>query len=207
MSTPRWLVSTLRLIIPQSAKMPLRHLVMAMGIDLYMRTEARRVLETIIFPYFVKNPDYPRVLFVGCGWYTKPYNHVFAGSQYWTLDIDPERSRYGSSRHITDSLRNLDAHFDQSELDLIICTGVFGWGLNGRDEVEASFSKCHDALRDDGVFILGWTPDRRPFSPEEIESLRRFRPYVFPPLETSRYLTSGKFKHGEFRHAFDFFLK
>ena len=204
MRIPKPVLSVLRRTVPPPAKTAIRHMVMAMGIDLYLRTDDRRILETVIFPYFVGNADFSRVLFVGCGWYTRPYNQVFLREQYWTLDIDPARSRYGSSRHIIDSLTNLDSHFGPGDLDLIICTGVFGWGLNAKNDIETAFSKCYECLRDDGVFVLGWAdiPEKRPFPPEETKSLRRFKPYIFPSLGASRYLTSG-----ELRHTFLFFRK
>jgi hypothetical protein len=177
---------------------------MAMGIDLYLRTDDRLVLETMIFPHFLRDSSVNRVLFVGCNWYTKPYNRLFAEKEYWTLDIDPSRQRYGSSRHIVDSLTNLDSYFGTGNLDLIVCTGVFGWGLDRKDDVETAFDKCYRCLRKDGVFVLGWDdiPQKRPFPPEEAESIRRFRPFVFPVLGVSRYLTRG-----DLRHTFDFFRK
>jgi hypothetical protein len=54
------------------------------------------------------------------------------------------------------------------------------------------------------MLVFGWDdiPAKRPFPPEEIESLQQFKPYVFPPLETSRYLAPG-----ELRHRFDFYSK
>jgi hypothetical protein len=52
--------------------------------------------------------------------------------------------------------------------------------------------------------MLGWNniPRRRPFSLEASAGLARFKPYVFPPLRDSRYLT-----HSRNRHTFDFYVK
>src|SRR5262249_47037652 len=111
-------------MIPQEVKLGIRHLVMSMGIDLYLRSDDRRVLETIIFPYFADQFDFKKILFVGCGWYTRGYRKFFRDKNFWTLDIDPAKRRYGAKSHIIDSLANIGRYFRDNELDLIVCNGV-----------------------------------------------------------------------------------
>jgi hypothetical protein len=191
--------------VRQKLVMAIRHAIMSTGIDLYQRTDARRVLDTIILPYFADQGGCSKILFVGCAWYTRGYSRLFAGKDYYTLDIDPSQSRYGSKRlHITDSLANVTAHFSEGELDLIVCNGVFGWGLDDKPEVERAFLGCYECLREGGFFILGWNdiPTRRPFAPEESESLQRFMPEALAPLGTHRFATSNPN-----RHMFDFYIK
>lgn len=176
----------------------------ASGQDTSLDKDDRRVLEDVIFPYFVAREDFARVLFVGCDWYTKHYNKVFREKEYWTIDRDPTRSKYGADRHVTDALEHLTRHFAPGFFDLIVCNGVFGWGLDGREEAEAAFDGSFRCLRDGGVLVLGWNdiPEKRPFSLEECRSLGRFRPLVLPPLGTSRFLTRNPN-----RHTFDFYVK
>lgn len=182
----------------------LKRLLLFCGIDFYVHTDDRRVLQAIIFPYFVQHDDFARILFVGCQWYTRGYNKVFKNKTYWTLEIDPSQRKYGAKRHITDSLKNVGRHFRQGELDLIICTGVFGWGLDAKPDVETAFQGCFESLRDGGIFVLGWNdvPEHRPFPIEECQTLKLFAPYVFPPLSTSQYLTDTAN-----RHIYNFYVK
>lgn len=126
------------------------------GLDLHLNCPDRYVLEDIIIPYFVNNQEFDKILFVGCDWYTKPYIKYFNKKEYWTIEIDQEKSKFGLKRHITDSLLNLNHHFEEGYFDLIIYTGVFGYGINSRQETEESFQQCFQCLRDGGVLVFGW---------------------------------------------------
>jgi SAM-dependent methyltransferase len=175
------------------------------GVESYLQLEDRRVLEQVMLPYFLQEDAYRDVLFVGCGWYTKGYNRHFEEKKnYWTVDINPWRKRYGAKQHIVDGLQHLDKHFSPGVLDLILCNGVFGWGLDEKADVEQAFRACRDCLREDGVLVIGWNDieERRPFALAECQSLRAFQPFVFPPLGTSEYLTDTSY-----RHTYTFYIK
>ena len=162
------------------------------------------MLEKEIFPYFVPLPQYSKILFVGCAWYTRGYRTLFSAKDYQTLEIDPLESKYGAKKHITDSLENIDQHFQEGELDLIICNGVFGWGLNEKASVENALRGCFRCLRPGGILIQGWNdiPERCPFPLEECQSLKLFQPFVFPPLATAEYRVATSS-----RHIYSFFVK
>ena len=174
------------------------------GVESYLRNEDRRVLEQIIFPYFLRGDAYRDVLFVGCHWYTRGYNKRFEKKNYWTIEIDPSRGKYGAKQHIVDGLQNLSMHFKPGALDLILCNGVFGWGLDARADVEKAFEAGSDCLRDGGVLVIGWDDieERRPFHLAECQSLRALRPFVFPPLGTAEYMTDTPY-----RHTYTFYIK
>ncbi len=184
-----------------------RHLgmqsLLACGVDFYIRTDDRRVLETIILPYFAQGDEWRKILFVGCAWYTRGYRRLFAGKDYRTIEIDPREARYGAPRHIVDSVENIRKHFREGELDVIICNGVFGWGLNDRAAVEKTFQGCFESLREGGIFVLGWNdlPEHTPFPLETSQALQAFTPFVFPPLDSARFMT------GSGRHTYDFHRK
>jgi hypothetical protein len=186
------------------------HLVLAeskgvFGVDSYLKNEDRRVLEQVIFPYFLCEDTYKNVLFVGCSWCTKGYNKRFEEKKnYWTIDMWPWKKRYGAKQHIVDELQNLGRHFKPGALDLILCNGVFGWGLDGKTDVEQAFQACFDCLRVGGVLVIGWADieEQRPFALEECRSLRAFKPFGFPPLGTAEYLT-----HTPDRHTYTFYIK
>lgn len=167
------------------------------GIDSFLPTEDRRVLEKVIFPYFVDSDAYRSVLFIGCSWCTRPYNRLFERSKtYWSIDYSPWKRRYGGRQHVTDGLQNLRQHFEPETFDFIICNGVYGWGLNERDDVEAAFSACAECLTEDGILLIGWG-DREETNPcpfGTLESLRALRPFVFPPLQTAQYLTDTPYR-------------
>jgi hypothetical protein len=175
-----------------------------LGWDLTLDTDDRRVLDGIILPHFAASPEFGKILFVGCDWYTRRYNRVFEGKEYWTIERDAGRSKYGAPRHVTDLLQHIDRHFPPGYFDLILCNGVLGWGLDAKEEAEVAFAVSWERLREGGVFVLGWNdvPRRRPFLLEESASLKRFKPYSFPPFAASRYTTLSTN-----RHTFDFFVK
>jgi SAM-dependent methyltransferase len=176
------------------------------GIYSYLKNEDRRILEQVIFPYFWNANDFQNVLFVGCHWYTAGYNKWFEEKQknYWTIEIHPSRKRYGAKQHIIDGVQNIGNHFNPNSLDLILCNGVFGWGLDARPDVEEAFQESFVCLRDGGVLVVGWDDidERRPFSLDQCRSLQKFQPFVFPPLACSRYVTDTPL-----RHTYDFFVK
>ena len=166
----------------------------------------RYILEQKIIPYFVDRKEFTKVLFVGCGSYTKHYEKWFEKKEYWTIDINPMKKVYGAKKHITGSMSDLKLHFKDNDLDLIICNGVFGWGLNDRKDVEEAFSGCYESLREGGALVVGWddVPEKKPFPLETCESLSRFQSYFFPPLSTSEYRNLGGTSD---KHVFNFYLK
>lgn len=172
------------------------------GLKAPMRTPDRQVLENVIFPFFADGRA-GRVLFVGTDWFTHHYPALFPRSDFWTIEVDARRSRFGAPQHVQDSLENLDRHFPAAHFDLIVCNGVFGWGLDDRNACERAFAQCHRALVPGGVLVLGWNdlPAHRPFPLEELESLSRFGRWVFPPLGVWRHPV-GNASH----HTYDFYI-
>jgi SAM-dependent methyltransferase len=176
------------------------------GLDLHLNYVDRYVLEDTIIPYFVAQKEFYKILFIGSDWYTKPYRKYFRKKEYWTIEIDESKKKYGSKRHITDSLLNLNLYFESNYFDLIVYNGVFGYGINTREDTEASFKQCFQCLREGGILVFGWNdiPERRSFPViEECQSLQKFEPYFFAPLSTSQYLTADD----RLRHTFNFYIK
>ncbi len=173
------------------------------GLPAPMRTLDREILENTIIPFFVAR-GVRRVLFVGTDWFTKHYERFFAGIDYWTIEIEPRRRRFGAAQHIVGSLEHLDQYFPKAHFDLILCNGVFGWGLDERASCELAFQKCYDGLRDEGILMLGWNdvPEHRPFLLESIHSLARFARFEDSPFGAWRYLTPTLS-----RHTYDFYTK
>ena len=140
------------------------------------RSADRQYLEHEVLPALARRDDVRRVLFVGCARYTRHYEAIFTYADYWTIDGDPKRQRWGARRHIVDRLERLGRHRPEAYFDLIVCNGVLGWGLDARVDAEAAFSACHTALRPGGQLVVGWN-DIRPRNavrPDSLQSLRRF---------------------------------
>ena len=186
-----------RRLVQRLARRILRDAKRVLGMPSFLRNEDRRVLEQIVLPHFIRDRECKDILFVGCDWYTQGYNAWFGEKNYWTVDVDPAMRKFGSKQHIVDGLQNISHYFQRETLDLIVCNGVFGWGLDDTTAVEQAVRGCHEALRPDGVLVIGvdGVQERRPYALEKSAALRTFEPYVFDPLQTSDYLTDTSYRH------------
>jgi SAM-dependent methyltransferase len=165
----------------------------------------RTVLETIIFPYFQYLTEVRSVLFVGCDWYTRHYESAyFPDKDYWTLDPAPSARKFAGPQHVVAPLEELGRHFPAGRFDLIVCNGVFGYGLNGLSQCEAAFDQCHSRLRAGGYLVVGWDdiPERTPVPITALRSLHAFQKLEFPPLGSWHYVTDT-----EYRHTYDFYRR
>jgi len=176
----------------------------AAGLENRLDTPDRRLLEDVVLPFYASLPEVERVLFVGTDWFTRHYDSLFPGKEFWTIDPSPWKRQFGTPRHVADTLQNLGAHFSPGYFQLIVCNGVFGWGLNGREDCEQAFLQCFERLSPGGHLLFGWNdlPAYRPFPPSEIASLRRFRPFVLPPLAAEHCIAGP-----DNRHLFEFYFK
>jgi SAM-dependent methyltransferase len=157
-------------------------------------TPDRHVLEDVVLPALAERADIEKLLFAGCTRYTRRYPELFTGREFWTLDVDPDMSRYGAEHHVVGSLTTLDRHFQRADLDAIICNGVLGWGLDEQDEAEAAIAHCFECLRPGGIFVLGWE-EWVPVPPDSIEAINRFEPLTLPPFPAARYPTFSYTNH------------
>jgi hypothetical protein len=161
-------------------------------------TEDRRVLEQIIFAHYRDDSRIKTVLFVGCHWYTAHYQwRYFAAHDYWTIDPDPTRRRFGARRHVVARLEELGQHFPTGFFDLIVCNGVYGWGLDRGEDCDIAMSECYLCLAPAGHLVLGWNdlPQRDPVPLANVTSLSQFLPYSFPAFGTWQYLTDTPHRH------------
>jgi SAM-dependent methyltransferase len=167
--------------------------------------EDRRVLENIIFAHYRDDADIRTVLFVGCESYTAHYQRThFAAHEFWTLDPNEAHRRFGARRHVVARLEELGLQFPPGTFNLIICNGVYGWGLDRLADCEAAIQQCHLCLAEGGHLLLGWNDlakwDPAPLA--KVSALARFSEYTFPPLGTWQYLTDTSY-----RHTYSFYRK
>jgi SAM-dependent methyltransferase len=176
-----------------------------LGLATPLNTTDRIVMERDVFPEYVRDPAIQRMLFVGCGRYTAHYQQQFFPTKdFWTIEPDPQAAGFGAQQHVIAPLEDLDRHFPPGHFDLIICNGVYGWGLDRHEQLEAGFAQCHARLRDDGHLFFGWDdiPQRAPVDLDTVRSRALFRKFTLPTLNTWRYLTDTPY-----RHTFDFYRK
>jgi hypothetical protein len=169
-----------------------------LGMAAPMLTEDRRVLEEIIFDRFCSDPHIRTVLFVGCDSYTAHYQRqYFAKHDYWTIDPDVARRRFGATKHVIARLEELDRHFPSGFFDLIICNGVYGWGLNSAEDCDSAMSQCFSCLTDAGHLLIGWNdvPGRDPAPLSDVHSLSRFYKCSFPAFGSWQYRTDTLNQH------------
>lgn len=202
----RWGVIRKMLAEPNYAQSVIRkHLHFVLPRPPPVLTTDRLVLEGQIFRYYQSQPHIRDVLFVGCDGDTANYEKNYFGNvRFVTLEPDPDNRKFGAAHHVTAPLERLTKYFAAETFDLIICNGVFGWGLDELDACEAAFDQCLTCLREGGQLLLGWNdvPRRKPFPLEQIRSLTKFRKYDFPLFGTWRYMTDTVY-----RHVFDFYVK
>ena len=184
----------------------LRGVAAVLGFKPKHRAKDRRLLDEVILPRLAREARYKRVLFVGCDWYTEHVEDLFVaeGREYATIELDPARARHGAKRHFVGALAHLGKHVAPGSLDLIICNGVIGWGLNDPLEIERSMTACVEALASSGVLLLGWddVPEKLPVPIERIEALKALRP-VIPAGFDSPVIRAGTYTN----HTFGFWEK
>ncbi len=168
-----------------------------------LKFEDRDVLERIILPCILINFNPKKILDIGREDYQHFYNKFFIGKELWTIDVDPEKAEFGAANHIIGSAADLKKHFRDDYFDFILFNGVFGWGLNKKDEIEDTFQGIFDILKPKGILVFGWNdiPDLVPVPLNEIVALRKFEPYYFKPLK------GFKFKSNSGEHTYSFYLK
>lgn len=170
----------------------------SLGLPTPLDTEDRHVLENIIFKHYLALPDVRTILFVGVDWYTKHYEKTyFENKRLWTIDVSPSARKYGARNHLVCALEDAEEYFSKASFDLIICNGVYGFGLNTKAACERGFGACYNLLRERGYFVLGWNdiPQQQRAPLETIDNFAKFTPCEFPPLRTHRYLTSTPLHH------------
>lgn len=165
----------------------------------------RRVLEKVIFPALLAEEGLRRVLFVGCAWYTRSYSEGFRDREFWTMDVDERARRYATERHVVASMTALANHFEPESLDVVICNGVVGFGLDSEEDCDRAFDGAYRALRPGGLLIVGWD-DADGYRPavrfDSLASLQAFQRHVLPPFPSWRYPTFSPLGH-----TFDFYVR
>jgi hypothetical protein len=164
----------------------------------------RTILENVILPYFDTTVPIRKVLFVGCSAYTHRYKELLEHKEYWTIDPNCVKRKYGAEKHIIDSITNIRKYVVKNYFDVIIMNGVIGFGLNRVGDIEQAIDACYESLASAGILLVGWNDraSRIPVDIRRIRALSKFREYYFRPLQTCHYRTEGSQQH-----TFSFYRK
>jgi hypothetical protein len=167
------------------------------GFNFRLRTADRKVLDKKIIPLFSNNLSIKRVLFVGCDVYTTHYSELFKHCDYYTIEPTKEKAKYGSQKHTVGFLQDLKRYFPPAFFDLIICNGVYGWGLDEQSEIEQAFGACYECLQPNGFLLLGWNDlkEHNPISLAEVEALKLFCVEDFPLHGTNKWEIGNNHRH------------
>ena len=161
-----------------------------------LATPDRVFLEDVIVPGLLADHEIRTVLDIGVAWYTKSYPKLFRGVDYWTIDVDPAAEDIASAQHHTLSATKLTEKFSPGQFDLIMCNGVFGWGLNTPEDVETALEECAAVLRPDGWLVVGWNDmnGRRVAGLSDLFE-KRFRRETFAPVGDDHFIPATPYAH------------
>ena len=166
----------------------------------------RRVLEGRILPTFARDPTVSRLLFVGIQWYTSHLPASFGSKTFATIDPDPSVIPFGGKPHVVGRVQDLEAHFPGLAFDAIVMTGVIGYGLDNRQDVDRAVTACAKALRPGGWLVLGVNELRPTYvDPSISPASREFDPRPIGEFTSARIDIPLPFK--ERWHTFLFWQK
>jgi SAM-dependent methyltransferase len=168
------------------------------------RPPDRVVLEDLILPHCAATGG--PVLFVGVRFYTRAYAARCAGVNFVTLDRDPAMRKHGAPQHVVAPLEELGTHFPAASFSAIVVNGVFGWGLDAPAAADRALAACHDALRPQGVLVIG-VNEQRAATPDlnRLPAMQRFRATALSPSVPPVMVVPTPF--AERTHTYRFFLK
>ncbi|MDF1740748.1 MAG: class I SAM-dependent methyltransferase [Verrucomicrobiales bacterium] len=156
----------------------------------------RIFLEQVSIPWFAEQEETRSVLDVGTDWYTWKYEVLFPGMEYQSIDFDAAKAKFASPNHVVGSILELDQYFEENRFDLIICNGVFGWGVDDCADIETAVSQFFRVLRPGGYLVIGWNDndDHRPEGFEKTD-VKGFERFVLPPIESDHFNSAGSNRH------------
>jgi len=178
----------------------------ALGLPARADTADRRWLEQVLFPHYAQRDDVATVLLVGTRWYTRHYPSLLPSQRCISIDIAAAAARHGSAGgHIIDDVRHVERHLAPASVDLVLCNGVFGWGLDEPVALDQALAALAQVLRRRGELVFGWNDvrDHCPFDWRTVPRWQAFEPLPFAP--------SGGLTHialpTDNRHCFDFYVR
>lgn len=163
----------------------------------YVGNDDRRILETQILPWYASREDFRNVVFTGGQWYTMGYRNIFKGKRFTVMEISKSCARrYGGPGAIADSCSESEKYFSPASLDLVLFTGVFGYGLDSREELDKALLGFYNCLRPGGEMLFSWDDvlDHVPFDPLSSPVFERFERISCPVLQSDHVITKDNWR-------------
>lgn len=165
----------------------------------------RRLLEGELLRGYAADPALQKLLFIGCEWYTEDYAALFDPDRgrFRTVDIDPAKARYGSADHVVAPMQEMHRFIAPGSVDVVVCNGVYGFGVDDRAELARAFAAAHAVLVPGGRLLLGWNDVKvlGPFDPAPVAREAGFVP------EADRAGGWRQRTDTPTRHTFDFYVR
>ncbi len=161
----------------------------------------RRYWNETVMPALLK-AGFKRILFVGCGSYTRDVHRAFEaqGVECWTSDIIPENAQWGNpDRHITCDIADIRAHVPEAHFDAILFNGVMGYGVTG-EHMKVIAPELAAILRPPALLVIGWNKGlvEDPLTLPWVTECFRHEPYGSMPARR---------EFSDSTHVFDLFTK
>lgn len=121
----------------------------------------RRFVETTLLPAIAASGA-KTILYVGVRSYTRRYPDLLQrlGVETWTTDIDPVAARHGvKGRHRVSDVADLKPEDFPVRFDLVVFSGVIGFGVNSRSQIDAAARALAGMTAPGGRLVLGWNHD------------------------------------------------
>ncbi len=103
----------------------------------------------------------------------------------------------------TSDIGNIGSIVGVEVFDVVVISGVFGYGVNTDEQFSRAIESLNDIIRDEGILVVGWNVGR-PIEPNS-ENVRVVEKY-FDPLEDFQGLPFNK-TFGTVSHEFHIFKK
>ena len=172
------------------------------NIDFKLETPSRAFMENEIFSYVNRlvraaNQRH-RLLFLGMDRYNWHYPRLLHAVDFHSIDIRPERAKYGPpGRHIVGDVMDMARHYGEETFDIVVANGLLGFGVNTPHALQILLAQCHRVLKPGGLFVLGFNAraDIVPFPVTLDEDM--FDEFA-PPIEgvrESRHMVDDAYKH------------
>ncbi len=77
----------------------------------------------------------------------------------WSMDYDPLSARYGAPQgHFVGDVRQVDTLVAGQKFDVIILNGIFGFGINTKENAVLTIEAIERIAAPGAVFVVGWNP-------------------------------------------------
>lgn len=172
------------------------------NIDFRLATPSRAFMENEIFSYVNRlagaTSQRSRLLFLGMDRYNWHYPRLLHAVEFHSIDIRPERAKYGPpGRHVVGDVMDMAGHYGEEAFDIVIANGLLGFGVNTRHAMKMLLAQCHGVLKPGGLLVLGFNA-RADIVPFPVTLDEEMFDEFAPPIEgvrESRHMVDDAYKH------------